>query len=195
MTDRGRLALGLAGVVGTAAAVRRDRVGPREAAVFRAVNGLPDRLEGPLWVVMQAGALGAAPVAAAVAGATGRRRLAGQLLLAGLGAWLAAKAVKQAVQRPRPVVLLPATRCRGREEVGLGYVSGHAGVVVALAAGALPHLPPRGRAAVLLAVPVVGLARMYVGAHLPLDVLGGAALGLAVDAAVAQAATAREDAR
>jgi len=195
MTDRGRLLLGTAGLLGTAAAVRRDRVGPREAAVFRAANGLPDRLERPLWVVMQAGALGAAPVAAGVAAATGRRRLAAHLLAGGGGAWLAAKAVKRAVRRPRPVVLLEGTRCRGREAVGLGYVSGHAGVVVALAAGALPHLRPRSRAAVLLAVPVVGLARMYVGAHLPLDVLGGAALGLAVDAAVAQAATAREDAR
>jgi undecaprenyl-diphosphatase len=33
-------------------------------------------------------------------------------------------------------------------------------------------------------VPVVGLTRVYVGAHLPLDVAGGAALGLAVEAAV-----------
>ena len=30
---------------------------------------------------------------------------------------------------------------------------------------------------------VIGLARIYVGAHLPLDVVGGAALGLAIDAA------------
>ena len=35
------------------------------------------------------------------------------------------------------------------------------------------------------AVPVVGLARMYVGAHLPLDVVGGYAVGLAVDGVVA----------
>jgi undecaprenyl-diphosphatase len=36
----------------------------------------------------------------------------------------------------------------------------------------------------LVAVPGVGLCRIYVGAHLPLDVVGGAAMGLAVDAAV-----------
>ena len=29
---------------------------------------------------------------------------------------------------------------------------------------------------------MVGLTRVYVGAHLPLDVVGGAALGLAVEA-------------
>jgi membrane-associated phospholipid phosphatase len=30
----------------------------------------------------------------------------------------------------------------------------------------------------------VGLTRIYVGAHLPLDVAGGAALGLVIDAAL-----------
>jgi hypothetical protein len=34
------------------------------------------------------------------------------------------------------------------------------------------------------AIPVVGLTRVYVGAHLPLDIAGGAALGLAVEALV-----------
>ena len=39
----------------------------------------------------------------------------------------------------------------------------------------------------MIAIPVVGLTRIYAGAHLPLDIVGGAALGLAVDAAVALA--------
>lgn len=185
MSDGQRLLLGVTGVVATASVVRRDRVGRREVAVFRAVNELPDALSGPLWLVMQAGAVGAAPAAAVLAGVAGRRRLAVQLLLGGTGAWGLAKVVKRWVQRPRPVVLLPQTRCRGREASGLGYVSGHTAVAVALTAAAVPHLGRRGRAAALAAAPVVGLARMHAGAHLPLDVVGGAALGLAVDAVVA----------
>lgn len=43
----------------------------------------------------------------------------------------------------------------------------------------------------LVAIPVVGLCRIYVAAHLPLDVLGGAALGLAVEAVLAINAEAR----
>jgi undecaprenyl-diphosphatase len=184
VTARDRLALGTLGVAVTAALVRRDAVGPREERAFRAVNELPDRLYLPTWVVMQAGALGAAPVAAVLARAAGRPRLAGKLLADGALAWGLAKVMKRFVQRPRPVVLLPDTCCRGRDASGLGYVSGHAAVVVALAAAALPDLGPGGRCAALAVAPAVGLARMYVGAHLPLDVAGGAALGLAVDAAV-----------
>lgn len=184
MSTRGRLLLGTAGVVATACAVRRGSVGPREVAVFRAVNALPGRLSPPVWIVMQGGALGAVPVAAAAAAVSGRPALARHLLVSGSSAWVLAKVAKGLARRPRPAVLLPETRCRGRRATGLGYVSGHAAVVVSLAAAAGPRLGPRGRAACAVAVPAVWLARMYVGAHLPLDVAGGAALGLATDAAV-----------
>ena len=138
----------------------------------------------PAWAVMQLGTLGAAPAAAGAAWLAGDRELAGRLLAGGTGAWALSKVVKRLVQRPRPAALLPGTRRRGREAAGLGYLSGHAGVAVALGAAALPRLAPAGRALTLATVPVVGLTRIYVGAHLPLDVAGGAALGVVVDAAL-----------
>src|SRR5512142_3367601 len=182
-----RLGAGTAALLLTAMAVRRDRVSPWEAAVFRAVNGLPDALHAPAWAIMQLGTLGAAPAAAGAAWLAGDPELAGRLLASGTGTWALSKLVKQVVRRPRPAALLAGTRCRGREAAGLGYLSGHAGVAVALGAAALPRLGPTGRALVLGAVPAIGLARIYVGAHLPLDVVGGAALGLAIDAASALA--------
>jgi undecaprenyl-diphosphatase len=168
----------------TAMAARRDRVGPCEAKTFRAVNGLPDSIYVPTWVVMQLGTLGAAPAAAGAAWLAGEGELAVRLLAGGTGTWVLSKLVKRIVRRPRPAALMAGTRCRGREAAGLGYLSGHAGVAVALGSAALPRLRPAGRALVVTAIPVVGLSRMYVGAHLPLDVAGGVALGLAVDAAV-----------
>ena len=59
----------------------------------------------------------------------------------------------------------------------------HTAVAVALGAAALPRLGPAARALTLTAIPLVGLTRLYVGAHLPLDIAGGAALGLAAYAA------------
>lgn len=181
---RVRLGVGTAALLITAMAVRRNRVSPGEATVFRAVNGLPDSLFRPAWAIMQLGTLGAAPAAAAAAWLAGDGELAGRLLTSGAGTWALSKLVKQMVRRPRPAALLPGTRGRGRDAAGLGYLSGHAGVAVALGAAALPHLGSSGRVLALTVIPVVGLTRVYVGAHLPLDIAGGAALGLAVEAAV-----------
>jgi membrane-associated phospholipid phosphatase len=180
---RARLGGGLGALLATAAAVHRDRVSACEAKVFRAVNGLPEALYPPAWVVMQMGAFGAVPATAFTAWRAGDGELAARLLLGGTSAWAAAKLVKQVVRRPRPVALVSGSRCRGREAAGLGYLSGHAAVAVALGAAALPRLGLAGRALTLTAMPLVGLTRLYVGAHLPLDIAGGAALGLAADAA------------
>ena len=178
-----RFAGGTAALLATAMAVHRNRVGSWEARTFQAVNGLPDSLQVPAWAVMQLGTIGAVPAAAGAAWLAGDGELAGQLLVSGTGTLALSKLIKQVVRRPRPATLLPGTRCRGRDAAGLGYLSGHAGVAVAMGAAVLPQLRPAGRALVLGTILAVGLTRLYVGAHLPLDIAGGAALGLTADAA------------
>lgn len=180
------MALGVTGVVLSGLAVHDHAIGPVETAVFRAVNRLPDQLYRPGWIVMQAGNVNAAPIAGLVALRAGRPRLAARITLTGLITWALAKLIKKGYRRPRPAYLIPGVRCRGKEASGLGYVSGHTGVAAGIAVAALPVLRTPARIATAVAVPLVGLCRMYVGAHLPLDVLGGAALGLAVDAAVSR---------
>ena len=171
---RVRLGLGTAALLATAGAAHGDRIGPLEARIFEAVNDLPDWLYRPAWAVMQLGAFGAIPAAAAAAWLAGDTELAGRLLIGGTATWGLAKLVKQIVRRAAGSLAA----------AGLGYLSGHAGVAAALGAAALQRLGPAGRALVLTAMPAVGLTRVYVGAHLPLDIAGGVALGLAVDAAV-----------
>ena len=97
---RARLGVGIAALLATAGTVSRDRVGRGESRAFRVVNGLPDSLYPPAWVVMQLGAFGAVPAAAATAWLAGEDDLAGRLLAGGTGAWALSKLVKQAVRRP-----------------------------------------------------------------------------------------------
>jgi undecaprenyl-diphosphatase len=175
--------VGVLGVAASALPVRRNRIGRREERVFRALNRLPDRLHRPAWVVMQLGSLGAAPALAGLAWVAGERRLAARLAVSGLSAWTLAKLVKQVIRRGRPSTVIAGVRHRGPESSGLGYLSGHAAVSTALVLAGLPHLGRRIRWPALMAAPLVGLSRIFVGAHLPLDVVGGASLGILVDGA------------
>lgn len=177
-----RTVLGLAALGSTLIPLHRDRIGRREQRAFLVLNGLPDRLYRPTWPVMQLGALAAAPVTAGLALVAGNRPMARRLLTGGTAAWALAKVVKGVVRRGRPAALMAGVRSRGREATGLGYLSGHAAVSTALAAAAYPYLGMRARRMTIGLASVVGLSRIYVGAHLPLDVAGGVGLGLLVDA-------------
>jgi undecaprenyl-diphosphatase len=97
-----------------------------------------------------------------------------------MSAYLLAKAVKRVVGRGRPGDLVVGVIIRGRPATGGGYVSGHAAVSMALAVEAGALVPGRARGLPIVGASVVALARVYVGAHLPLDALGGAALGWAI---------------
>jgi membrane-associated phospholipid phosphatase len=179
-----RAVLGAVTLLATGIAARRKGLSRTEADVFRLVNDLPAALEKPLVVVMQAGSLAAVPAAGALALAARRPRLARDLVTAGALAYVLAKVVKAIVGRGRPGSLLGHVLLRGVTATGLGFPSGHVAVAAALATAAGPHLGRTGRRVTWATVAVVAVARMYVGAHLPLDVLGGAACGLAVAGAV-----------
>jgi membrane-associated phospholipid phosphatase len=168
----------------TALPVRRNHVGPLETHIFHLVNGLPGAFYPVLWAIMQLGNVITAGVAALVALAFRKVRLAVDLVLAGGGAWLLAKLVKQVIYRGRPPQLLQHVIIRGAPAVGHGYVSGHAATAAALATVAYPYLGKRTRILVIVLAAIVAFARVYVGAHLPLDVLGGAAMGWAIGSLV-----------
>jgi membrane-associated phospholipid phosphatase len=178
------LAAGTVGLLLCALPIHADSISGPEAAAFRLVNGLPSLPFAIVWVPMQLGNFLVVPVAALVALAFRRWRLAVELALAGGGVYVLAKVVKRFVERGRPDSVLDDVVVRGAEPHGLGFVSGHIAVVTALALVAAPWLPRWGRWAVLAAVAAVFFTRMYVGAHLPLDMVGGLALGLAVGAGV-----------
>jgi undecaprenyl-diphosphatase len=181
-----RVVLGLLILLATMPAIHQHRVGVREANLFRLLNdlALPSWTRWPVWGVMQLGVIGAVPLVAALALVTRRIRLAAYAALAGGTIYLIAKLVKEFVQRGRPQTLLDNVYIFDIPDRGLGYVSGHSAVAVALATVASPFLGRRARRVAWTLAGLVCVARIYVGSHLPFDVLGGAALGWAAGALV-----------
>ncbi len=180
--DLAWLAVGAVLLVLSALPVEEHSLSGAERSVFRAVNQVPGIPFAPVWLLMQAGNIAAVPLAAVGALVARHPRLAASLVVAGALAYGGAKVVKQFVTRGRPTTLLGDVEIHGTAAQGLGFVSGHAAVAVALAVVAFPYLGPRARWVVGALAMFVCVARVYVGSHLPLDVVGGAALGLLVGA-------------
>jgi membrane-associated phospholipid phosphatase len=133
---------------------------------------------------MQAGTFGTVPAVATVALLARRPRVAAVLALGGTAAWVLAKAVKPLGGRPRPAGVLDDVRIRERIAGDLGWVSGHTAVATALGLTAAPELPAWSRPVLAGVVGATAFGRMYVGAHLPLDLVGGAGLGMLIAATI-----------
>ena len=171
---------GLMVLVAAAVPVDAQRVGDLERATFRAINGGAQLPFAVVWPVMQVGMIGAVPVSAIAALVLHRHRLAVAFVVAGALAYGGGKVVKRIVERGRPDRLLDDVTIQGAASHGLGFVSGHAAVAFALATVVSAELDRRARKVLVVVVAtLVALARVHVGAHLPLDVVGGAGLGVA----------------
>lgn len=157
-------------------------VSSAEVRVFEWFFGFPDWLEQVLWLPMQLGSLFGPVLVAVLAWLAWRDwRPALGALVAGVVAWQLAKVIKGVIERGRPhSVLIEMARRGGTPTEGLGFVSGHAAVAFALATVVSPYLRRELRWVPFALAGIVAIARVHVGAHFPLDVLGGAALGCCV---------------
>lgn len=171
--------LGLGVLAGSALLARRAR-SEAEVKIFRSANDLPNGAFPPIWTVMQYGTFGAVPVVAAVALAARKPHLATSIAVGGTTAWVTAKAAKRIVARGRPSNLIDGVQQRGTEEGDQGFPSGHAAVSTAITVITWPDISPSWRLPLAALTGLVSFGRMYVGAHLPLDLVGGSALGLAL---------------
>jgi membrane-associated phospholipid phosphatase len=170
--------LGLLALCGLGAA--GGQVSGVERSVFRAINDLPAWLYRPLWIFQQFGNVVIALIIGVVVALWRRRQRVAATVVAAVVLKLGLeRVVKQVVQRERPALTVGHIHARGVvSQHGLSFVSGHSVIVTALAVILAPALPTRWKALPWIIVVLNGFTRVYVGAHNPLDVVGGAGLGL-----------------
>ncbi|AEB43831.1 MULTISPECIES: flippase-like domain-containing protein [Micromonospora] len=164
-------------LVGLGLLVRQHPVAAWERDVFTLLNRLPAGVTPVLIVVMQLGSYLTVFGTAALAAVLRRFAVARDLLLAGNLAYWLAVVNKVAVARQRPGALLADAVLHDRVTGSLGYPSGHVAVATALALVAARAGGTRWRRLLWPAVAVVAVARVHVGAHLPVDAIGGLLVG------------------
>ena len=107
-------------------------------------------------------------------------------LLAGLASY----GLREAIGRERPPHRFPDPRPLVDVPTSGSFPSGHASMSFACAA-LLAWLTPLPKVPLFALAALIAFSRVYNGVHYPLDVLGGAALGLAVATALRLLAGAR----
>jgi undecaprenyl-diphosphatase len=132
-----------------------------------------------MWVFQLLGLVGLPALVAVIALFLRRIRLAIALLaLIPLKLLVEKELVKELVERERPGRTEPAAILRDVPSAGNSFPSGHAIIAFGIATLLTPYLGRRGRILVWALAGLNGVARVYLGAHNPLDVVCGAGLGL-----------------
>lgn len=148
-----------------------------ELAVFRFINGWPEALRPVFLVITTAPeSLWIGVVLVLATFSLKLYRVAWQLAAATVGGYAITYIAKELVGRERPVHLVPDVHTRVLETSN-GFPSGHTMMITVAVLALWPYLPKRWRYGVALLIPLMGLSRIYLGVHSPLDIVGGFAVG------------------
>ena len=163
--------------------VRHGDVGDLERSIFHAINGLPNALKPAFWAFQLFGALAIVALVAVAALLLRRTRLAFAVAAAiplklAMEWWV----VKALVERERPAFTVADAIIRETNSAPLGFPSGHSVFAFTLAGLLAPYFGRRGVMVIYALATLNGIARIYLGAHNPLDIVAGAALGVAIAA-------------
>jgi membrane-associated phospholipid phosphatase len=151
--------------------------------IFQLLNlpEYPGWLDRAMWITTQLGNMLVAFLLALLLFILNYRRLAVEIVLGTLSLWLLVELIKTLSDRQRPFHSLDNARVIGWRERGRSFPSGHTSQIFFLMT-LMIHSLKLGlwiSVALYALAALVGLTRIYVGAHYPRDVLAGIVLGSA----------------
>lgn len=112
------------------------------------------------------------------------RLLAWQYAVAGGAAYAVVFVLEHAIDRARPILLEGYDVVMRASQGGPGFPSGHVAVLTALGLTIWPMVSWPWRLLILAFVAIEAWARVFLGVHAPLDVVGGIAVGMTVVAII-----------
>ena len=152
-----------------------------DAQVFMLINlrGYPRWLDLFMWLSTQFGNMLVAFIAAFLLFIMNYHRLAVEIIFGTLTLWLLVEIIKALSDRDRPFLIIDKTRIIGWREKGDSFPSGHTTQIFFLVT-LFVHRFQLGMVesiALYAVAALVGITRIYVGAHYPRDVIAGVVLG------------------
>lgn len=151
-----------------------------EVNLFHDINNWSDSLKtAGLVITVVGGSVWAALASVIIAACLRMYRLSWRLAAVIFGGYALDFVLKHGIDRGRPADLLQEFHRRS-VETGAGFPSGHTTIATVIALSLLPYLPKAWRWIVVAWIALVALSRIYLGVHLPLDVIGGFLVGLFV---------------
>lgn len=153
---------------------------PLELSIFHTINDWPNVWRIPLLFVTYSGTV--YMMAALTLFLIWRQypRLALRVFCGGVTVFALTQLLKQVVARPRPYVVLAHVIQREKLIAGYGFPSTHTALATVMALLLVFWLPHKWRWFAVGWIVLVGISRIYLGVHAPLDVVGGFAAGLLV---------------
>jgi uncharacterized membrane protein YbhN (UPF0104 family)/membrane-associated phospholipid phosphatase/predicted Ser/Thr protein kinase len=171
------LLIGIALLVVTS--MHHGDVTPSERAVFDLFNTLPNGLAPLFRALYRLGALWAVGLVVVAALVAGRLRLARDLVVAGLLAWVAARALGQIIDAHEGIgrTLRIAT---GFDSSPSAYPSVRVAIIVAVIGASAPYVTRPARVFGWTIVALLGVSALYLGTAFPNDLVAGVVLGWTV---------------
>jgi membrane-associated phospholipid phosphatase len=152
-----------------------------DARIFTLFNtqGYPKWLDRLMWLATQLGNMLAAFLAASLLFILDYHRMAFEIIFGTLLLWLLVETIKALADRDRPFRTLEKTRVIGWKEIGHSFPSGHTTQIFFLVTLFIHRFQLGVGISIALysIAALVGLTRIYVGAHYPRDVVAGVVLG------------------